>query len=118
MKTTMSALRMSIFVNDDDTWHHRPLFHEIVNRAKTAGLNGASVLRGVEGFGSSSMIHTTRLLSLAEDLPVEIVVVDTPERIRGFLPQLDGLITEGMVTIEEVEVTRYSRDGAAAATRS
>lgn len=109
MKVSMSALRVSIFVNSDDIWHHKPLFHEIVRRAQAAGLNGASVFRGVEGFGTSSLIHTTRILSLTEDLPMMVVLVDSPDRIRSFLPQLDGLIDEGMVTIEEIEVLRYAR---------
>jgi uncharacterized protein len=68
-----------------------------------AGLAGASVLRGIEGFGASSRIHTSRLLSLSEDLPVAIVVVDVDERIRAFLPQLDDLVTEGLVIIDPVE---------------
>ena len=107
MRLTGKALRVSIFIDDDDTWHHRPLYHEIVHRAKAAGLAGASVFRGMEGFGASALIHTTRLLSLAEDLPVLIVLVDTPDRIRAFLPQLDELVQEGLVTVEEVDVIRY-----------
>lgn len=107
MRLTGMASRLMIFIDDDDTWHHKPLFHEIVHRAHEAGLAGASVFRGVEGFGASSLIHTTRLLSLAEDLPLAIVIVDSPERIRAFLPQLDELVTEGLVTVDEVEVIRY-----------
>ena len=102
-----SAARLTIFIGEDDTWHHKPLYHEIVHRAHAAGLAGASVLRGIEGYGASSRIHTTRLLSLSEDLPVAIVIVDTDERIRAFLPQLDELISEGLVIIDPVEVIRY-----------
>ncbi|SER49899.1 Uncharacterized ACR, COG1993 [Streptomyces sp. yr375] len=65
------------------------------------------MFRGIEGFGASSRIHTSRLLSLSEDLPVAIVVVDTEERVRAFLPQLDELVTEGMVTLDPCEVIRY-----------
>jgi uncharacterized protein len=101
------AARLTIFIGEDDTWHHKPLYHEIVHRAHAAGLAGASVLRGIEGYGACSRIHTTRLLSLSEDLPVAIVIVDTDERIRGFLPQLDELISEGLVMIDPVEVIRY-----------
>ncbi|MGW1195658.1 DUF190 domain-containing protein [Streptomyces sp. NPDC002536] len=102
-----SSLRLTIFIGEDDTWHHRPLFTEIVHRAHAAGFAGASVFKGIEGFGASSLVHTTRLLSLSEDLPVAIVIVDTEERIRGFLPQLDELVVEGLVVLDEVEVHRH-----------
>jgi PII-like signaling protein len=108
MKIEGPALRLTIFVGEDDQWHHRPLYHEIVHRAHQAGLAGASVLRGVEGYGASSRIHTTRLLSLSEDLPMTIVIVDQEDRIRAFLPQLDELVTEGLVVIDPVEVVRYA----------
>ncbi|MFE3632706.1 DUF190 domain-containing protein [Streptomyces cellostaticus] len=105
---TGRALRLTVYIGEDDTWHHKPLYSEIVHRAHAAGLAGASVFRGVEGFGASSRIHTSRLLSLSEDLPVAIVVVDTEERIRAFLPHLDELVDEGLVTLEECEVVRYT----------
>ncbi|MFE9180653.1 DUF190 domain-containing protein [Streptomyces sp. NPDC007126] len=106
-RLTGGALRLTVFVGENDTWHHRPLHSEIVHRAHAAGLAGASVFRGVEGFGASSIVHTTRLLSLSEDLPVAVVVVDTEERVRDFLPQLDELVTEGLVTLDPCEVVRY-----------
>jgi len=102
-----TASRLTIFIGEDDQWHHRPLFREIVHRAHAAGLAGATVLRGIEGYGASSRIHTTRLLSLSEDLPVMIVIVDSDERVRAFLPELDELVTEGLVIVEPVEVVRY-----------
>lgn len=107
MKLQGTALRLTVFVGEDDVWHHRPLYHEIVHRAHSAGLAGATVLRGIEGYGASSRIHTTRLLSLSEDLPVAVILVDDAERIREFLPQLDELVGEGMVILDEVEVIRY-----------
>jgi len=102
-----TASRLTIFIGEDDQGHHRPLFREIVHRAHAAGLAGATVLRGIEGYGASSRIHTTRLLSLSEDLPVMIVIVDSDERVRAFLPELDELVTEGLVIVEPVEVVRY-----------
>ncbi|MFF1869258.1 DUF190 domain-containing protein [Streptomyces sp. CB03911] len=99
-----AALRLTVIVGEYDTWHHRPLYSEIVHRAHAAGLAGASVFRGVEGFGASSLIHTSRLLSLGEDLPVAVVTVDTEERVRAFLPELDELAPEGLVTLERCEV--------------
>jgi PII-like signaling protein len=107
MRLTGRALRVTIFVEDNDTWHHKPLYTEIVHRAHAAGLAGASVFHGVEGFGASSLIHTTRLLSLTENLPVAVIIIDTPERVREFLPQIDELVSEGLVTLDDVEVIRY-----------
>ncbi|MFB7373982.1 DUF190 domain-containing protein [Streptomyces sp. NPDC056222] len=101
------ALRVTILLGESDTWHHRPLYAEIVHRAHEAGLAGASVFRGVEGFGASSLVHTSRLLSLSEDLPVAIVIVDTEDRVRDFLPQLDALVSEGLVILDDCEVIRY-----------
>ncbi|WP_314176589.1 DUF190 domain-containing protein [Streptomyces winkii] len=102
-----TALRMTVFVGETDLWHRKPLYTEIVHRAHKAELAGASVFKGVEGFGASSLIHTQRLLSLSEDLPVAIVIVDSAERIRAFLPQLDELVGEGLVILDECEVIRY-----------
>ncbi|GGU16008.1 DUF190 domain-containing protein [Streptomyces coeruleorubidus] len=107
-RSTGRALRLTVFVGENDTWHHKPLYSEIVHRAHAAGLAGASVFRGVEGFGASSLIHTSRLLSLSEDLPVAVVIVDTEPRVRAFLPQLDELVTEGLVTLDDCEVLRYT----------
>lgn len=107
MKITGPAVRLTIFLGEDDSWHHRPVHTEIVHRAHQAGLAGATVVRGIEGFGATSRIHTTRILSLAEDLPVLIIIVDAEERIRAFLPQLDELVTEGLVILDPVEVVRY-----------
>ncbi|MFC8244404.1 DUF190 domain-containing protein [Streptomyces chartreusis] len=106
-RLTGRALRLTVFVGEHDTWHHKPLYSEIVHRAHAAGLAGASVFHGIEGYGASSLIHTSRLLSLSEDLPVAIVIVDTEERVRAFLPELDELVSEGLVTIDDCEVIRY-----------
>ncbi len=107
MRLEGPARRLTIFIGETDSWHHKPLYSEIVRRAHRAGLAGASVLRGIEGFGASSHIHTSRLLSLSEDLPLAIIIVDAEERIEKFLPQLDELITEGLVILDDVDVVRY-----------
>lgn len=107
MRLQGPARRLTIFIGEADRWHHKPLYTEIVHRAHRDGLAGASVLRGIEGFGASSLIHTARLLSMSDDLPVAIIIVDAAERIDDFLPQLDELITEGLVILDDVEVVRY-----------
>jgi PII-like signaling protein len=107
MRLEGAAVRLTIFIGADDVWRRRPLYTEIVHRAHAAGLAGASVLRGIEGFGASSRIHTARLLSLSEDLPVVVVIVDEEEKIRAFLPHLDELVSEGLVILDPVEVIRY-----------
>ncbi|MEU6403452.1 DUF190 domain-containing protein [Streptomyces sp. NPDC046985] len=106
-RLTGRAVRVTVFIGENDTWRHKPLFSEIVHRAHAAGLAGASVFRGVEGFGATSRIHTSRLLSLSEDLPVAIVIVDTEERVRAFLPELDELVGQGLVVLDDCEVIRY-----------
>ncbi|SHE50619.1 DUF190 domain-containing protein [Streptoalloteichus hindustanus] len=111
MRWAGAALRMTVFVGEDDTWEHRPLHHEIVRRAHDAGLAGVSVFRGIEGYGGSDRVHTTRLLSLAADLPVMVVLVDTPERVRGFLPRVEELLAGGgLVTLDDVEAIRFTEE--------
>ena len=88
------------------------MYAEIVHRAHVGGLAGASVFRGIEGYGASRHIHTNRLLSLSEDLPVSVVVVDTPDRIAAFLPEVEALVAEGLVIVDDVVVVRHvGRDG-------
>ena len=96
-----------IFVDGNDLWHHRPLYSEIVHRARKQGLAGATVLRGVEGFTATSPIHTQRFFPIAEHLPVTIVIVDNRQQIAAFLDSLDGVLAKGAVVLDEVEVVRY-----------
>jgi PII-like signaling protein len=107
MKLEGSAERLTIFIGESDQYGHKPLYVEIVERAHQAGLAGATVVRGFEGFGASSHIHTARILRMSDDLPVVVIIVDQVDRIDAFLPTLDELITEGLVVREDVEIVKY-----------
>ncbi len=107
MKLEGPQKRLTIFVGESDRHDHHSLATEIVHRAHAAGLAGASMFRGIEGFGASNHLHTTRILSLSDDLPIAIIIVDAEDRIRPFLPVLDELISEGLVIIDDVEVVKY-----------
>ena len=98
------ALRASVFLGEDDVFEHHPLYHEIVIRARRAGMAGATVLRGCEGYRASSLIHTTRLLSLAENLPVVVILIEEPGKVRGFLDEIGPLLADATVVVDEVEV--------------
>jgi PII-like signaling protein len=100
----MTTCRLTILIGEDDQWHHHATYHEVVRRAHAAGLAGATVFRGVEGYGANNHIHTTRILSLSEDLPVAVVVVDDEQRLREFAAGLRELGIEGVATLEPVEV--------------
>jgi PII-like signaling protein len=101
------ATLVRIFVGESDTWHGVPLYEAIVRRAREAGLAGATVLRGIEGFGASSVLHTSRLLELSSDLPIVVELVDRPEEIDRLLPDLDAMVGEGLITLERVQVRTY-----------
>jgi PII-like signaling protein len=107
MKLEGRQQRLTIYIGESDRHGHTPLATEIVHRAHAAGLAGASVFRGVEGYGASNHIHTTRILSLSDDLPIAIVIVDQADAITAFLPQLDELISEGLVVREDIDVVKY-----------
>jgi len=107
------AQRLTVVVGEGDVVGHRPVYAEIVHRAHQAGLAGAAVFRGIEGFGTSGRIHTSRLLSLSEDLPVSVVVVDTAERIQAFLPQVEEVVADGLVLVDDVRVVRSAGGGVA-----
>ena len=104
MRLDGPALRVTALIGESDRWHGKPLYTEIVHRAHAAGLAGATVLRGIEGYGRSGRVHTSRILSLTEDLPCAVVVVDTEEKVRAFLPQVEEVVDGGLVTLERVEV--------------
>ena len=98
---------LRIFVGESDLWHGRPLYQAIVERVREHGLAGATVVRGIEGFGAHSHLHTARILRLSADLPIVIEMVDTADRIEAVLPLLDEMVGEGLVTIEPVHVVTY-----------
>lgn len=107
MNTPSQAKLVRIFIGESDQWHGRPLYEVVVERARQQGLAGATVLRGIHGFGAHSRIHTAKVLRLSEDLPIVVEIVDQADRVEQFLPQLDELIHEGLVTMESVEVITY-----------
>lgn len=107
MKLEGDGLLLRIFVGDSDRYGGEPLFEAVVRRARERGLAGATVLRGVEGFGAHSRIHTARILRLSQDLPIVIEIVDRAERVEAFLPELDEMVGEGMVTLEKVRIVHY-----------
>ena len=107
MKIEGEGKLLRIFIGESDTWHGRPLYQAIVERVREEGLAGATVVRGIEGFGSNSRLHTSRILRLSEDLPVVIEIVDTAENIDRVVPLLDEMVQEGMLTVERVHVVSY-----------
>lgn len=113
MKLEGRQRRLTIYIGESDRHGHTPLATKIVQRARAAGMAGASVFRGVEGYGASNRIHTTRILSLSDDLPMAIVIVDEPDAIAAFIPQLDELISEGLVVVEDIEIVKYVGRGQA-----
>ncbi|MCL6505136.1 MAG: DUF190 domain-containing protein [Pirellulales bacterium] len=113
MKLPSEAELLRIFIGESDRLHGRPLYEVIVEQARSRGLAGATVLRGTLGFGANSRIHTAKILRLSEDLPMVVEIVDRPERIAEFLPDLDQMIGEGLVTLERVRVIIYRHDATA-----
>lgn len=111
MRSESEGQLLRIFVGESDRWDGKPLYEAIVRTARAAGLAGATVLRGLEGFGAHSRLHTTRILRLSEDLPIVVEIVDEGSKIEAFLPQLDEMVSEGMVTLERVRVIAYRAPG-------
>jgi uncharacterized protein len=114
MQIPRDAVLLRIFFGEDDKSGHQPLHEAIVFKAREMHLAGATVLRGHIGFGHSSHIHTTKILRLAQDLPVVVEIVDSQEKIDAFLPVLDSIMRSGLVTIEKVQVLQYGATGISA----
>ena len=107
MKLDGEGSLLRIYIGELDKWHHTPLYEAIVLRAREMGLAGATVLRGPMGFGAHSRLHTAKILRLSEDLPVLIEIVDKQDKIDAFLPELDQMMSDGLVTLEKVRVIKY-----------
>jgi len=104
------AMLLRIFLGESDRWQHQPLYEAIVLKARELHLAGATVLRGPMGYGKSSRLHTAKILRLSMDLPLVIEIVDTAEKIQGFVPVLDEMMKGGLVTLEKVQVIYYRSD--------
>ncbi|MCR4269342.1 DUF190 domain-containing protein [Nitratireductor sp. ZSWI3] len=107
MQVPEQALALRIFIGEDDKDDGRPLYEAIVLKAREMHLAGATVLRGPLGYGHSSRLHTSKILRLSEDLPLVIEIIDSEDRINAFLPELDRLMTSGLITVENVRVLQY-----------
>jgi hypothetical protein len=107
MMTPGEGRLLRIFLGESDKHEGRPLYEWIVLKAREAGLAGATVLRGIEGFGAHSRLHTAKILRLSEDLPIVVEIVDLAEKIEAFLPTVDVAIAEGLATVEKVDVRFY-----------
>ena len=107
MKSEGSGKLLRIFIGESDRHGNQPLYTAIVERARAAGLGGATVFKGIEGFGGHSVVHAARVFDLSTDLPILIEIVDDEQKIRDFVPVLDELVREGLITMETVEIIRY-----------
>jgi PII-like signaling protein len=107
MKIEGTGLLLRMYIGESDQWHGKPLYQAIVELARERGLAGATVLRGIEGFGAKAHLHTSRILRMSEDLPVLIEIVDQEDRLRAMLPEFDAMIGDGLITLERVEVLAY-----------
>lgn len=112
MKLPFEACLLRIFIGESDKWDGKPLHEVIVREARKQGMAGATVLRGFLGFGANSRIHTSKVLRLSEDLPLVVEIVDAEENIEAFMPCLDEIIDEGLITREKVKVIAYRHNAA------
>ena len=111
MRIPEEGCLLRIFIGESDKWQGQPLYEAIVLKARELHRAGATVLRGPMGFGANSRLHTTKILRLSEDLPMVIEIVDAQEKIEAFLPEIDAMVQEGLVTMERVKVIKYRGSG-------
>lgn len=107
MNPGTAAKMIRIYFGEDDRWHGKPLYEAIVEEAQRQDMAGATVYRGIEGYGASTRIHRKHLLT-SSDLPVMVCIVDQPEKIDQFLPTLERMVNEGLIAMSDVEVIRYT----------
>lgn len=107
MEPGSEAVLLRVFIGESDHWHGKPLHLALIEKAREHGLAGATVVRGMAGYGANSVIHTTRLLEFSSDLPIMIEIADSEEKINSFLPVVDELVSEGLATLEKVRVVFY-----------
>ncbi|HEU0174737.1 MAG TPA: DUF190 domain-containing protein [Blastocatellia bacterium] len=107
MKISEEGQLLRIFIGESDRWEGKPLYEALILKAREMGLAGATMLRGLMGYGAASRIHTAKILRLSEDLPVIVEIVDSLEKINSFLPVIDEMVQEGLVTLEKVQVLLY-----------
>ncbi len=110
MEITGKGKELRIFLGESDKWQNKSLYAAIVEKVKEEGLAGATVLRGIEGFGASSRIRTDRILRLSSDLPVVVIIVDREDRINRILPAIKSMMTGGMITLSDTEILRYAHE--------
>jgi uncharacterized protein len=111
MRTEGDAHLLRIFVNESDRWEGRPLYETIVRVARDMGMAGATAIRAIEGFGAGGRIRSVKVAHLSEDVPIVVEIMDRPEQIAAFLPAVETMIAEGVVTVEKIHVYTYRRDG-------
>lgn len=110
MELPEKAKLLRIFISESDRYNGKPLYEAIVNLARERSMAGATVLRGILGFGAHSRIHSAKILRLSEDLPIVVEIVDKAERIEAILPEIDGMIREGLATLEDIQVIFYRKE--------
>jgi PII-like signaling protein len=107
MKISEDGQLLRIFIGESDSWHGKPLYEAIILKSREMGIAGATMLRGMMGYGAASRIHTAKILRLSEDLPIVIEIVDSADKIDTLLPLIDEMVDEGMITLERVRVIKY-----------
>ncbi len=107
MKLAGKAKMLSIHFGEDDKWKEKPLYRAIVEKCRELDIAGATVFRGIEGYGASTLIHRSHLLSFSSDAPIMVSVIDSEEKIQTLIPFLDEMVGEGLIAMSEVEVIKY-----------